>query len=153
MNQTISNIWSGTKKGLKWIAIQYAVIVGLALLYYLGLCVYSFFVDATIREILMQNHLVGHSFYTWQTGLCIAIPIYTLLFGWWNALFPGRKHWWTYVLPWLVLMVIFLLTVVSARSWQFSMISADEYLLGGWLAPLFGIAVQSIQRLLHFFQS
>lgn len=149
----IKTICSGTKRGLKWIAIQYAVIVGLALLYYLGLCVYSIFVDATVREILMLHPLGGHSFYTWQNGICMAIPIYTLLFGWWNDLFPERKHWWTYVLPWLVLMVVFLLTVVSARSWQFSVISIDEYLLGGWLAPLFGIAVQSIQRLLHSFQS
>lgn len=43
MNRIFQQIWSGTKKGLKWVAIQFAVIVGLAILYYLGLLVYSLF--------------------------------------------------------------------------------------------------------------
>ena len=134
----IETIWSGTKKGLKWIAIQYAAVVGLAILYYLGLLVYSLFVDTTVREVLMRS---PHSFYTWQTGVLVAIPIYTLLFSWWNAFFSERRHWWTYIIPWLCFMLIFYLHVASGRDLDFQIISVDEYMLGGWLAPVCGLAL------------
>ena len=141
MNRIIHQFWSGTKKGLKWIAIQYAVIVSLAILYYLGLLVYSLCVDTSIREVLMRS---PHSFYTWQTGVLLAIPAYTMLFGWCKAFFPDRKHWWTYILSWLGFMLFFYLHVASGRNWDFQIISADEYMLGGWLAPGWGFMIQLI---------
>ena len=149
MKLTINKLWLGTKKGLKWVAIQYAVIAGLALLYYLGLCVYSLFVDVTVREVLMRNPLIGHSFYTWQVGVVVAIPIYTLMFGWWNAFFPEQKHWWTYFVPWSVFVAIFFLHVVQGRGWHFKIITVDDYMLGGWLAPLIGLFIHVITRSIY----
>ena len=77
-------------------------------------------------------------------GVLLAIPVYTLLFGWWNAFFPERKHWWTYIIPWLGFMMIFYLHVASGRDWDFQIISVDEYMLGGWLAPMIGRLIQAL---------
>ena len=41
MDSVITKIWDGTKKGLKWIAIQFLVIIAIGLLYYLGLFSYA----------------------------------------------------------------------------------------------------------------
>ena len=87
--------------------------------------------------------------YDWQMGLCMSIPIYTLLFGWWHAFFPKKEQWWTYVFPWLLLLVLFYLHVAQERDWYFQVITVDEYMLAGWLAPVMGI----ILHVLHFFIS
>ena len=140
MASTIGRIWGGTKKGLKWIAIQFLVIVAIELLYSLGLVCYSLFTDMGFREAVMTYPLSGKTgLYNWETGLCISIPFYSLLFGWWHAFFPNKKQWWTYLFPWLILLLLFYLHVAQEREWAFRIITVDEYMLAGWLAPLLGI--------------
>ena len=144
MNSAITKICDGTKKGLKWIAIQFLVIIAIGLLYYLGLLCYSLFTDMGLREAIMAYPLFGRvGPYDWQMGLCMSIPIYTLLFGWWHAFFPKKEQWWTYVFPWLLLLVLFYLHVAQERDWYFQVITVDEYMLAGWLAPVFGIILHS----------
>lgn len=69
----------------------------------------------------------------------MSIPIYTLLFGWCHAFFPKREQRWTVVFPWLLLLVLFYLHVAQERDWYFQIITVDEYMLAGWLAPVMGI--------------
>ena len=150
MDSVITKIWDGTKKGLKWIAIQFLVIIAIGLLYYLGLFCYSLFTDMGFREAIMAYPLFGRvGPYDWQMGLCMSIPIYTLLFGWWHAFFTKKSQRWTCVFPWLLLMAIFYLHVAHERDWAFQIITLDEYMLAGWLAPVMGI----ILHVLHFFIS
>lgn len=59
MESVINKIWDGTKKGLKWIAIQFLVIIAIGLLYYLGLFCYSLFTDTGLREAIMAYPLFG----------------------------------------------------------------------------------------------
>ena len=143
MNNEIVNIWEGTKDGIKWFLIQAGVLLAISLLYYLGLYCYSLFSDIGFREVLMSYPLLGRAgAYNWRTGLCLAIPIYSLLFGWWHAFSTKKSQRWTYVFPWLLLMVLFYLHVAHERDWAFQIITVDEYMLAGWLAPMFGIAAQ-----------
>ena len=150
MDSIITKIWDGTKKGLKWITIQFLVIIAIGLLYYLGLLCYSLFTDMGLREAIMAYPLFGRvGPYDWQIGLCLSIPIYTLLFGWWHAFFPKKEQWWTYVFPWLLLLVLFYLHVAQERDWYFQVITVDEYMLAGWIAPMFGIIIQDIEKLVR----
>ena len=144
MSTTLSKLWKGTKDGIKWFLIQAGVLLAISLLYYLGLYCYSLFSGIGFREILMSYPLLGRAgAYNWRTGLCLAIPIYSLLFGWWHAFFPKKEQWWTYVFPWLLLLVLFYLHVAQERDWYFQIITVDEYMLAGWLAPVFGIILHS----------
>lgn len=144
MDSVITKIWDGTKKGLKWIAIQFLVIIAIGLLYYLGLFCYSLFTDMGLREAIMAYPLFGKAGpYDWRVGFCMSIPIYSLLFGWWHAFFPKKEQWWTYVFPWVCLLVLFYLHVAQERDWYFHIIKVDEYILAGWLAPVFGIILHS----------
>ena len=140
MPTTLSKLWKGTKDGIKWFLIQAGVLLAISLLYYLGLYCYSLFSGIGFREVLMSYPLLGRAgAYNWRTGLCFAIPIYSLLFGWWHAFFPKKEQWWTYVFPWLLLLVLFYLHVAQERDWYFQIITVDEYMLAGWLAPVIGI--------------
>jgi len=144
MNNAIVNIWDGTKDGIKWFLIQAGVLLAISLLYYLGLYCYSLFSGIGFREVLMSYPLLGRAgAYNWRTGLCLAIPIYSLLFGWWHAFFTKKSQRWTYVFPWLLLMVLLYLHVAHERDWAFQIITVDEYMLAGWLAPVFGIILHS----------
>ena len=130
MTPIIDKIWAGTKKGLKWIAVQFLVIMAIGLLYYLGLFCYSLLTDMGLREAIMAYPLFGRvGPYDWQVGLCMSIPIYTLLFGWWHAFIPKKEQWWTYVFPWLFLLVLFYLHVAQEREWYFQIITVDEYMV------------------------
>ena len=145
MGSVINKIWDGTKKGLKWIAIQFLVIIAIGLLYYLGLFFYSLFTNMGLREAMMAYPLFGRvGPYDWQVGLCMSIPIYSLLFGWWHAFFPKKEQWWTYLFPWLLLLVLFYLYVAQERDWYFQIITVDEYMLAGWLAPMMGIILHLV---------
>ena len=145
MDSAITKIWDGTKKGLKWIAIQFLAIIAIGLLYYLGLFSYSLFSDMGFREIMMAYPLFGKAgAYDWWAGLCLSIPIYSLLFGWWHAFFPKKEQWWTYLFPWSLLLVFFYLHVAQERDWSFQIISVDGYMLAGWLAPMMGIILHLV---------
>ena len=140
MNNAIVKIWKGTKDGIKWFLIQAAVLIAISILYYLGLLCYSLISGIGFREVLMSYPLLGRvGVYNWRTGLCLAIPIYSLLFGWWHAFFPKREQRLTIVFPWLLLLVLFYLHVAQERDWYFQIITVDEYMLAGWLAPVMGI--------------
>ena len=136
MSTTLSKLWKGTKDGVKWILIQAGVLLAIGLLYYLGLLCYSLLTGMEFRE----------GAYNWRTGLCIAIPIYSLLFGWWHAFFTKKSQRWTFVFPWLLLMVLFYLHVAHERDWAFQIITVDEYMLAGWMAPVLGILSHSILK-------
>ena len=82
MSTTLSKLWKGTKDGVKWILIQAGVLLAIGLLYYLGLLCYSLLTGMEFRETLISYPIGGSGAYNWRTGLCIAIPIYSLLFGW-----------------------------------------------------------------------
>ena len=145
MNNAIVKIWEGTKDGIKWFLIQAGVLLAISLLYYLGLYCYSLFSGIGFREFLMSYPLLGRAgAYNWRTGLCLAIPIYSLLFGWWHDFFTKKSQRWTYVFPWLLLMVLFFLHVAHERDWAFQIITLDEYMLAGWMAPFYGIIVNGI---------
>ena len=147
MSTTLSKFWKGTKDGIKWFLIQTGVLLAISLLYYLGLYCYSLFSGIEFREVLMSYPLLGRAgAYNWRTGLCLAIPIYSLLFGWWHAFFTKKSQRWTYVFPWLLLMAIFYLHVAHERDWAFQIITIDEYMLAGWVAPVYGIIVQVLKR-------
>ena len=142
MNNAIVKIWEGTKGGIKWFLIQAGVLLAISLLYDLGLYCYSLFSGIGFREVLLSYPLLGRAgAYNWCTGLCLAIPIYSLLFGWWHAFFTKKSQWWTFVFPWLLLMVLFYLHVAHERDWAFQIITVDEYMLAGWLAPVMGIVL------------
>ena len=97
MNNAIVKIWEGTKDGIKWFLIQACVLLAISLLYYLGLYCYSLFSGIGFREVLMSYPLLGRAgAYNWRTGLCLAIPIYSLLFGWWHAFFTKKSQRWTF---------------------------------------------------------
>lgn len=144
MNNAIVKIWEGTKDGIKWFLIQAGILLAIGILYYLGLLSYSLLTGMEFREALMSYPIGGSGAYNWRTGLCIAIPIYSLLFGWWHAFFTKKSQRWTYVFPWLLLMVLFYLHVAHERDWAFQIITVDEYMLAGWLAPFYGIIVHGI---------
>ena len=147
MNNAIVKIWEGTKDGIKWFLIQAGVLLAISLLYYLGLYCYSLFSGIGFREVLMSYPLLGRAgAYNWRTGLCLAIPIYSLLFGWWHAFFTKKSQRWTYVFPWLLLMVLLYLHVAHERDWAFQIITVDEYMLAGWMAPVLGILSHSILK-------
>lgn len=142
MSTILSKLWKGTKDGIKWFLIQAGFLLAIGLLYYLGLLCYSLLTDMGFREALMSYPIGGSGAYNWRTGLCIAIPIYSLLFGWWHAFFTKKSQRWTYVFPWLLLMVLFYLHVAHERDWAFQIITVDHYMLAGWLAPAFGAIIQ-----------
>lgn len=85
MSTTLSKLWKGTKDGIKWFLIQAGVLLAISLLYYLGLLCYSLLTGMGFREALMSYPIGGSGAYNWLTGLCVAIPIYSLLFGWWDG--------------------------------------------------------------------
>lgn len=146
MSTTLSKLWKGTKDGVKWILIQAGVLLAIGLLYYLGLLCYSLLTGMEFREALISYPIGGSGAYNWRTGLCIAIPIYSLLFGWWHAFFTKKSQRWTFVFPWLLLMVLFYLHVAHERDWAFQIITVDEYMLAGWMAPVLGILSHSILK-------
>ena len=144
MNNAIVKIWEGTKDGIKWFLIQAGILLAIDILYYLGLLSYSLLTGMEFREALISYPIGGSGAYNWRTGLCIAIPIYSLLFGWWHAFFTKKSQRWTYVFPWLILMVLFYLHVAHERDWAFQIITVDEYMLVGWMAPIYGIIVNGL---------
>ena len=144
MPTTLSKLWKGTKDGIKWFLIQAGVLLAIGLLYYLGLLCYSLHTGMEFREALISYPIGGLGAYNWRTGFCMSIPIYSLLFGWWHAFFPKKEQWWTYVFPWLLLLVLFYLHVAQERDWYFQIITVDEYMLAGWLAPVLGIFLQCV---------
>lgn len=85
MSTTLSKLWKGTKDGIKWFLIQAGVLLAIGLLYYLVLLFYSLLTGMGFRKALMSYPIGGSGAYNWLTGLCIAIPIYSLLFGWWDG--------------------------------------------------------------------
>ena len=150
MNNAIVKIWKGTKDGIKWFLIQAAVLIAISILYYLGFFCYSLISGIGFREVLMSYPLLGRAgAYNWRTGLCLAIPIYSLLFGWWHAFFTKKSQWWTFVFPWLLLMALFYLHVAHERDWAFQIIKVDEYMLAGWLAPLFGLVLHCLLKIVR----
>lgn len=147
MNLVLTKVWDGTLKGLKWMMIQFLILICVGLLYHLALLCYSLISDIGFREVLMSFPLFGKAgAYDWRLGLCLAIPIYSLLFGWWHAFFTKKSQRWTYFLPWLLLMAVSYLHVAQERDWYFQIITLDEYMLAGCLAPLFGILLYGIRQ-------
>lgn len=143
MNSIWKTFWQGIKNTVKWIVIQYLVI-GLAILIYeAGLYFYSLKTGDTMRHLLSMYPLGSHGLYSFDVALLLAIPFYTTLFAFWQSFFEKGKRW-TYVFPWIIWMAIMFLIVAGGQEWRFKIITIDEYLLGGWLAPIYGISIQSL---------
>ena len=107
----------------KWIFIQYL------LLFFL------LFFD----KMILGNY--GGGFYTWRTALGLMIPVCTFLFSFWYVLFPKKKQIQTFFFPYVLLMYLMFMLVASERDWNYKIITVDEYMLTGWLTPLFGALV------------
>ncbi len=49
-----------------------------------------------------------------------------------------------------MIMLLAYLHVVQIRDWYFQIITVDDYMLGMWLAPAFGVVIQTPLLLLCF---
>jgi hypothetical protein len=138
--QVLFKLWKGMHYGIKWILIQYLVFLILALVILIP----------TGRDLVFSFGRGGSPAYNADTGLLVAIPLYTFLFACWHSFFPNMKQCWTYIVPWAMIMLLAYLHVVHIRDWYFQIITVDDYMLGMWLAPAFGVVIQTPLLLLCF---
>ena len=87
---------------------------------------------------------ISHNAYNIDMALLIAIPCYTILFAFWYVFFNKKSQCWTFIIPWLILMLLFYLEIAWDRDWNFRIITIDAFMLYGWLSPIFGIITQGI---------
>ena len=127
----VRKLWLGTQNWFKWALIQY-------------------FTYAIISFLICDGHIVfslvgnGGPAYNFDTGLIPAILVTSFLFAFWHSFFPEKRHWWTYIIPWAVIIIMGYLEEVYERGWYYQVITIDDYMLGMWLAPVFGALTQCV---------
>ena len=131
---------TGLQKGIKWILIQYVV---------LALIVLVFLLTGVLDEL---SEDADAAFHFTLLGFAYSLPFCTLLFAWWNSFLPDRKHYWTILVPWVVIVIIGILSA------SFSSYIAENGLnvfhkicliAGGALVPAFGAGIQSFVWLIR----
>lgn len=75
-------------------------------------------------------------------GLWFGVALNTVLFAFWHAFFDKKRQWWTYIFPWLILLVLTL--IIRMGNSNFHWHPFDHYLILAWVSPLFGITIQCI---------
>ncbi len=149
MKQLMTKLWQAVKDSIKWILIQFAIIFAVVLLHRGGLYIWSLFSDYGFKELLLSHPIGSHSAYGWDNALLIAIPIYTILFSIWHTFINKKNQWWTILIPWTIYLCWVYLDIAKGLDWNIKIITVDEYILAGWLSPLYGALLQG---LIIFFQ-
>ena len=141
VNSFWKTFWQGANSTVKWTAIQYLTyfyieLIGLACMY-----IYSLKTGITMRQLMISKPFENGGLDDFDYTLIFGIQFYTPLFAFWQAFFSMGKRW-TFIFPWIIWMTIMLLIAAGEQYWCFRGIMKEDYLLGAWLAPLFGIVLQ-----------
>lgn len=123
----IKKLLTGIKLTAKWWLIQllFVIIYGV--------------IDNALGKLLF-GWIPRVDFTIW--GLWFGVALNTVLFAFWYALFDKKCKWWTFIFPWLILLVLTLLIRIGNSNFLWH--PFDHYLLLAWVSPLFGITIQCI---------
>lgn len=118
----LSKFFRGTIKGIKFFFIQIFVWIAIELF-----C-----------------NLLGYRFYWGRFGILalslqICILTYTMLYSWFYSFTPIRLR--NIFIPYIIYASLVYLGIVQENDWNFKMVTIDEYMLIGWLAPLYGLTI------------
>lgn len=140
----------GIKDSVKWVLILFAIIIVAELLVFAGCYVVSALSSYSARELWLSflQFTGGRGLYSPYMALSLPIPAYCVLFSFWHAFLPEKRHLWTYIFPYAIYMCLCVVYILSELDWNYKIISIDDFMVETWLAPLFGIAIQSVIRLL-----
>lgn len=89
-------------------------------------------------------NLLGYEFYWERFGILalslqICILTYTMLYSWFYSFAPIRLK--NIFIPYLIYASLVYLGIVQEHDWNFKIVTIDEYMLMGWLAPLYGLTI------------
>lgn len=79
-------------------------------------------------------------------GLMMCMVAYTMLFGWYFSFVPLKRGLKRIYIPYLIYAAIVYLGIVEGNDWNFRRVTIDDYMLMGWLAPLYGLFVLKLER-------
>ncbi len=111
-----------------------------------------------VLDVLMQ--LFGFHYYWGRFGfLAMALQfcmlVYSLLYSWFYAFVPLKYFFKTAFIPYLVYMLLVYLGIVFEHDWNFKIVTIDDYMLMGWLIPIYGAFLYCIKwkctQLLKFY--
>ena len=101
-----------------------------------------------VLDLLMQ--FFGLQYYWGRFGiLAMALQfcmlVYTLLYSWFYAFVPLKNFLTTAFIPYFIYMLFVYIGIVMEYDWNLKIVSIDEYMLMGWLAPLYGATLYCIK--------
>lgn len=81
-------------------------------------------------------------------ALQMCILAYTMLFSWFYSFIPIKQCLKTVFIPYLLYASLVYLEIVRDNDWNFKIVTIDEYMLMGWLAPIYGLFVLILKKVI-----
>lgn len=72
-------------------------------------------------------------------SLQVCILAYTMLYSWFYSFVPIKLK--NIFVPYIIYAGLVYLGIVQEHDWNFKIVSIDKYMLMGWIAPLYGLAI------------
>lgn len=124
----LSKFFHGTIKGIKFFSIQ--IIIWMV-----------------IERFL---YLIGYRYYYGRFGilaisLLFCVFIYTMLYNWFYSFVTVRLK--NIFVPYIIYAGLVYLGIVQENDWNFKIVTIDEYMLMGWLIPLYGLSIFILKKM------
>lgn len=121
----VSKFLMGTITGIRFFFIQLFLWIAIELFLYLA---------------FGYIHNWG-GFGTLALALQMCMLVYTMLFSWFYSFVSIRHCLKTAFMPYLLYASLVYLGIVGENDWNFQIVTIDEYMLMGWLVPVYGLFV------------
>lgn len=121
--------FSGTIKGIKFFTIQIFMWIAIELFFYmLGFTVY------------------WGRFGILALSLQFCIFAYTMIYSWYYSFIPIRLK--NIFIPYIIYASLVYLGIVQENDWNFKIVTIDQYMLWGWLIPLYGLLIFILKKVI-----
>lgn len=96
-------------------------------------------------------NLLGYRFYWGRFGilalaLLCCIFAYTMLYSWFYSFTTVRLR--NIFIPYLIYASLIYLGIAQEYDWNFKIVTIDEYMLMGWLIPLYGLSIFILKEII-----
>lgn len=125
----LSKFFRGTVKGIKFFFIQIFLWIAIELFCYMLGCTFNW-----------------GRFGVLALALQICIFAYTMFYCWFYSFVQIRLK--NIFIPYIIYAGLVYLEIVKANDWNFKIVTIDEYMLWGWLIPLYGLSVLILKKLI-----
>lgn len=125
----LAKIYNGTMRGLRFFIVQMFVWMAI----YLASCVI----------LLPGRGEFGGMYLMMSLQMCIFA--YSMIFSLFYSLASFKHDSRSFFIPYILYASLVYLGIVEANNWNFKMVTIDDYMIMGWLAPLYGLGVLILQ--------